>query len=200
MTLDFGQSYQTGESVSRGIATRLGVTLPLALGGFVLSVVLGVVGGVFSAHHQGRAVDKVLGAVSIGAASAPAYATAILLLFVFGVQLGWLPVSGDGDGLVDRFTHLLLPIVALGLVGAATMLRRTREAMVAALARDDVAFARARGLSNREVLFRYTLRHSAVILLTSAGVVLIFMLAGTAVVETAFGLNGVGAYLITAQP
>jgi peptide/nickel transport system permease protein len=197
-TFDFGRSYQTGETVAGGIATRLGVTIPLALGAFVLAVVLGVLGGAVSAYRSGRTSDKLLGAISIGAASIPAYASAILLLFVFGVQLGWLPVSGDGEGLADRAAHLVLPVVALGLVGAATMLRRTRVAMTAALERDDIAFARARGVSETAILFRYVLRHSAVILLTSAAVVLIFMLAGTAVVETAFGMNGVGSYLITA--
>lgn len=198
LTLDFGRSFQTREDVGSGIVSRMGVTLPLALGGFIISVVLGVVGGVISAHRQGRAADKVLSAGSIAAASIPAYATAILLLFVFGVQLGWFPVSGQGEGLGDRLRHLVLPCIALGLVGSATMLRRTRVAMVAALQRDDVAFARARGVTDRAILFRYTLRHSAVILLTSCSVVLIFMIAGTAVVETAFGMNGVGGYLITA--
>jgi peptide/nickel transport system permease protein len=197
-TFDFGRSYQTGESVRAGIANRLSITLPLALGGFLLSVLLGLAGGIVSAHRRGRAIDRILGAVSIAAASVPAYATAILLLYVFGVRLGWLPVAGDGQGTADRARHLVLPVVALGLVGAATILRRTRVAMVAALERDDVAFARARGVSSRHILFHYTLRHSAVILMTAASVVLIFMLAGTAVVETAFGLNGVGAYLITA--
>jgi peptide/nickel transport system permease protein len=198
LTLNFGRSFQTHEAVGSGIVNRLGVTLPLALGGFGISVVLGVVGGVISAGRQNTIVDKVLAAGSIAAASMPAYASAILLLFVFGVELRWFPVSGAGEGFTDRANHLVLPCIALGLVGAATMLRRTRVAMVAALERDDVAFARARGVSERAILFRYTLRHSAVILLTSASVVLIFMIAGTAVVETAFGLNGVGSYLITA--
>ena len=198
LTLNFGTSFQTHESVDSSIVTRLGVTLPLALGGFVISVVLGVVGGVICAHRQDTGIDRLLSGGSIAAASVPAYATAILFLFVFGVKLGWFPVSGQGNGLSDRAMHLVLPCIALGLVGAATMLRRTRVAMVAALERDDVAFARARGVSERAILFRYTLRHSGVILLTSCSVVLIFMLAGTAVVETAFGMDGVGAYLITA--
>lgn len=198
LTLDFGRSFQTHEAVGSGIVNRLGVTLPLALGGFLISVLLGVVGGVVSAQRQGSTSDKMLSATSIAAASVPVYATAILFLYIFGVELGWFPVSGDGDGLYDRAMHLVLPCIALGLVGAATMLRRTRVAMVAALARDDVAFARARGVPERAILFRYTLRHSAVILLTSCSVVLIFMVGGTAVVETAFGMNGVGSYLITA--
>ena len=198
VTLNFGRSYQTGELVGSGIVQRLAVTLPLALGGFVLSVVLGLAGGVVSAYHRGRPVDRILGAVSIGTASVPVYATAILLIFVFGVELQWFPISGGGTGPADTAWHSVLPVVSLGLVGAATMLRRTRIAVVAALARDDIAFARARGLSERDVLVHYVARHAGVTLLTAASVVLIFMVAGTAVAETAFAMDGVGSYLITA--
>ena len=193
---DFGHSYQTGESVLTGMMNRLEVTLPLAFGGLTLSILLGVSAGVLCAHRQGGILDRVLGAGSIAAASLPAYATAIILMFVFGVQLGWFPVTGEGTGAGDRLHHLILPMISLGLIGAATFQRRTRVEMVAALDRDDVAFARARGVGPSRILFGYTLRHSAVILVTSVGVVLIFMVAGTAVVETAFALNGIGSHLI----
>lgn len=197
-TLNLGESYQSGQTVAQGIASRAAVTVPLAIGGFVVATVLGVWGGVVSAHHRGGLLDRVVGSVSIAAASTPAYAAGVVLLLVFGVELGWLPVSGDGSGLGGRAAHLVLPVITLGLVGAATVIRRTRVAMVSALERDDVAFARARGVPRREILLRYTLRHSAVIILTSASVVLIYMLAATAVVESVFGLNGVGLYLIAA--
>jgi peptide/nickel transport system permease protein len=198
VTLDLGRSFQAGESVRTGITERLGVTLPLGIGGFLVAAILGVGGGILAAQHRGRAVDRGLVGSSIVAASAPAYATGVLLLYVFGVLLAWFPVSGAGDGVSDRAWHLALPIVTLGLVGAAPILRITRVAMVNALERDDVAFARARGVPARAVLFRYSLRHSAVLIATACSVVLIYMLVATAVVETAFDLDGVGAYLITA--
>ena len=196
-TFDFGRSYQTGEPVLGGIVDRMGITLPLALGGLLVSLVLGLVGGTYAAYRVGRPTDKGIGAVSMAFASIPVYATAILLLFVFGVQLRWFPIAGNGDNPWDTARHLVLPIIALGLVGAATIMRRSRVAIVDALARDDVAFARARGVSERSILFRYVARHAGVAILTATSVILIFMIAGTAVTETAFGLDGIGSYLIT---
>jgi peptide/nickel transport system permease protein len=184
--------------VNAGIASRVAVTLPLAVGGFVLSTVLGVVGGVVAAQRRGRPADRIIGGLGIAAASTPAFATGVLLLLVFGVKLRWFPVSGDGSGFADRASHLVLPIITLGLLGAATILRRTRIAVATALERDDVAFARARGVSSRAILFTYVLRHAAVIILTSASVILIYMLAATAVVESVFGMNGIGLYLLNA--
>lgn len=196
-TLDFGRSFQTGQDVWTGITERLGVTVPLGIGGFLIAAVFGIGGGILAAQRRGKPIDRGLVGSSIVAASAPAYATGFVLLYLFGVVLAWLPVSGAGDGFGDRFTHLLLPMITLGLVGAAPILRITRVAMSQALERDDVAFARARGVSRRVVLFRYSLRHSLVMITTVCGIVLIYMLVATAVVEATFSLNGVGAYLVT---
>jgi peptide/nickel transport system permease protein len=196
-TFNFGQSYQTGESVAGGILDRIGITLPLALGAVLVSVVLGLAGGIFAGYRLGRPADKAIGAGAMAFASIPVYATAILLLFVFGVQLQWFPVAGNGENPLDTARHLVLPIIALGLVGAATIMRRSRVAVAQALERDDVAFARARGVPERDILFRYVLRHAGVAILTATSVILIFMMAGTAVTETAFGLDGIGSYLIT---
>lgn len=195
-TLNFGHSFQTGQDVWSAIKERFGVTLPLGLGGFLIATIFGVGGGIIAAQKRGKPVDRGLVGSSIVAASAPAYATGFVLLYVFGVLLAWLPVSGAGNGFGNRAEHLLLPMITLGLVGAAPILRITRVAMAEALERDDVAFARARGVSARVVLFRYSLRHAAVLISTVCGIVLIYMLVGTAVVETTFSLNGVGADLI----
>jgi peptide/nickel transport system permease protein len=197
-SFNLGTSYQTGQTVAAGIGSRVAVTLPLALGGFVVSTILGVAGGVVAAQRRGRALDKIIGGIGIAAASTPAFATGVLLLLVFGIKLKWFPVTGDGSGFAGRADHLVLPIITLGLLGTATILRRTRNAVALALERDDVAFARARGVSPSAVLYRYVLRHAAVIIVTSASVMLIYMLAATAIVESIFGMNGIGVYLINA--
>ncbi|GGO97226.1 ABC transporter permease [Wenjunlia tyrosinilytica] len=197
-TLNLGRSYQSGQSVLEGIGSGAAVTLPLAVGGFFVATTLGICGGVAAAKRRGHLSDRLMGAAAIVAASTPAYATGVLLLVVFGVDLRWFPVSGNGSDVPSRISHLVLPVITLGLVGAATVMRRTRITVAAALERDDVAFARARGLPRREVLFRYVLRHAAVLILTSAGVVLIYMVAATAVVESVFGLSGTGTYLVSA--
>ena len=197
-TLNLGSSYQTGQTVAAGIGAGLIVTLPLALGGFLLALALGVVGGLVAASCRGRAADRVTGAIAIAAASTPAFATGVLLLLIFGIELKAFPVTGAGSGFVGRTEHLVLPVLTLGLLGAATIFRRTRTAVSAALERDDVAFARARGLSSATIMTRYVLRHAAVLILTSASVILIYMIASTVVVESVFGMSGIGSYLITA--
>jgi peptide/nickel transport system permease protein len=194
--LDFGRSFQSGEQVATGIVDRLGVTLPLGLAGFLLAATMGIGGGIAAARRRGRLSDRGLVSASVFAASTPAYATGVLMLYVFGLWLGWFPLLGAGSGVSDRAYHLVLPVIALALVGAAPILRITRVAMVDALERDDVAFARARGVPRREVLWRYAFRHASVLIVTVCSTTLISMLVATAVIEQTFNLHGVGSYLI----
>lgn len=196
--LDLGRSFQSGEDVAPGIVDRLGVTLPLGIAGFMLAAMLGIGGGIAAARRRGGTVDRGLVASSVFAASTPAYATGVLLLYIFGLWLGWFPLLGPGTGFSGRAHHLVLPVITLALVGAAPILRITRVAMVSAFERDDVAFARARGVPHREVLWRYAFRHASVLILTVCSTTLIFMLVATAVIEQTFNLHGVGSYLIDA--
>jgi peptide/nickel transport system permease protein len=194
LTGDLGRSFQTGESVRTGIATRLAVTLPLAIGGFILAAILGVAGGVMASRRQGSPMDRGLIAMSVLTASAPTYATGMALLYIFGIWLGLFPVF-DVSSHVDS-AHLALPVLTLALAGAAPIMRITRLAMLAAQDRDDIAFARARGINERTIFIKYALRHASVLMVSACNVVLIFTLVGTAVVEVTFNLHGIGAYLI----
>ena len=140
--LDFGTSSQTGEPVRSIIAERIGLTTFLAAYGFLLSLVLGVLGGVAAALHQRRPLDRAMVAVNVVGVSSPAFATGILLLYVFAVLLGWFPAFGDGDGFVDRIQHLTLPAIALALSATALVMKITRAAMIHELDQDYVVFAR----------------------------------------------------------
>jgi peptide/nickel transport system permease protein len=128
--------------------------------------------------------------------SAPAFATGILLLYVFAVELGWFPVFGEGSGVVDRLHHLALPALALALTGMGLVLKLTRTAVIGSLDQDYVTFARARGISNQRVLIAYALRNALVPIITAAGLLLAYMLAGTVLVEVTFALPGLGSLLI----
>lgn len=196
--LDFGTSFQSREPVLSGIVERLGITVPLGLAAFALAVALGIGGGVLAAVRRGTVVDRGATALSVVAASVPAYATGVLLLYVFGVVLGWLPLFGGGGGGIDRVRHLVLPVIALALTGMAPVLRLTRLGMIEALERDDVAFARARGIGRGTVLVRYALRHTLVLVTTASSIVFLHMLTAAAVVEVAFNLRGVGSFLVDA--
>ncbi|MGH9272607.1 MAG: ABC transporter permease, partial [Ilumatobacteraceae bacterium] len=197
-TLDFGESYRTREDVTDIVGDRLAITVPLVAFGLLVTLVLGTTLGTIAAHRQQTSTDRALSATSILFASAPPFAVAIVLLYVFAERLGWFPVIGDWDGPLEAVRHLALPAITLGLAGTAPMMRLVRTAMIGVLARDHVLFAHARGLSARHVLIHHTLRNSLVAAVTTAGVVLIGMLAAVAFVEIPFNLDGLGAYLIEA--
>jgi len=195
---DFGDSISTREPVVTAIQDRMGVTAPLVLCSFVLICLLGTALGTLAAYRRGSALDRFLVGVAVTGASAPAFATAIILVFVFGVQLGWFPTFGDGEGLADRARHLALPVVALTLVGVASMLKITRARVADVLQDDHVTFAQARGLRRRYVIGHAVLRNAGIQVVTQSGVILLALVAGGVLVEVTFGLNGVGALFIKA--
>ncbi len=196
--LDFGNSISTREPVVTAMQDRLGVTAPLILGSFVLICILGTGLGTLAAYRKGSGLDRFLVGVAVTGASAPAFATAIILVFVFGVQLGWFPTFGDGEGLADRARHLVLPVIALTLVGVASMLKITRARVAQVLQEDHVTFARARGLRPSYIVGRSVLRNAGIQVVTQSGVILLALVAGGVLVEVTFGLNGVGALFIKA--
>lgn len=193
-----GDSIVTREPVAEAIAQRMRVTAPLVLVSFALIVAIGVGLGALAAYRRGRPLDRAVVGFSLVGASAPAFATAIVLLLVFGVKLGWLPVFGDGDGLADRARHLVLPIATLTIGGVAAMLKITRTRVEQVLQEDHVTFARARGLRPRTILTRSVLRHAGIQVVTQSGAILLALIAGAILVEVAFGLDGVGALFVQA--
>ncbi len=196
--LDFGTSIRAGEPVLPMIIRRLDITVFLGLFGFVIALVVGLLVGMVAALRRGSPLDRALVALSVVGVSAPAFASGILLLYLFGVVLDWFPVFGAGDGMLDRLWHLTLPAVALALSAMALIVKVTRAALIEELERDYVAFARARGLSFRRVLFGYALRNALVSVVTASGLVLIYMLTGAVLVEVTFTLPGVGSLLVEA--
>ena len=132
---------------------------------------------------------------SVAGLSAPPFALGLLLLMVFAVRLDWFPVYGSGEGFLDSLWHLTLPAVALGLAGAGLLVRFTRSSLVRELGQDYVTFARARGLSDRQVL-GYAVRNSLVPVLTAAGLILTSTLVATVLVEVVFALPGLGSLLV----
>ena len=194
--LDFGRSIRTSEPVLSGLRDRMGVTLFLGAYGFVIAMVLGVSLGVLSAVKKRTLLDRGVVGLSVVGVSAPAFATGIFLLYVFAVVLGWFPAFGQGEGFTDRLWHFALPALALALTAMALVVKLTRAAMINALDQDYVAFARARGLPKRRVIFAYAFRNSLLPVVTSAGVILGFMLTGAVLVEVTFALPGIGSLLV----
>ena len=196
LQLDFGRSIRTNEPVVDAIKERLQLTVQLAGLAFLLTMGLGIPLGVLAAVRKRTSVDRGIVALSVVGVSAPAFATGILLLYVFAVELGWFPVFGEGTGIADRVHHLALPAFALALTGMGLVLKLTRTAVIGSLEQDYVTFARARGIPRRRVLTAYALRNGLVPIVTAAGLLLAYMLAGTVLVEVTFALPGLGSLLV----
>lgn len=194
--LRLGTSIRTGEPVSQALGDRLAVTGELVAYGFVIAVVTGVTGGVVAGLRHRSALDRGVQGVSLVALSTPAFAGGLLLSYVFALLLGWLPAYGPGTGVADRLLHLTLPAVTLGMAVSAVLVKLTRAAVIRELGQDHVTFARARGVKQRTVLFRYVLRGTLLPVATGSALVLAYLLAGTVLVEQVYALPGLGALLV----
>ncbi|MFC4331139.1 ABC transporter permease [Streptomyces andamanensis] len=196
--LDLGRSFQYGDQVSDLLAARFPTTLFLVAYATVLFVVLGVGAGVLAAVRRGTWVDSaVVGATTL-TASVPSFVGGIALVALFGVRLGWFPVTGGGEGFTGSVHHLTLPAVAMALGALAVISRVTRQAMTDAGAAEHVSVARAAGLPEREIVRRHVLRNALGPIVTMCGLVTAGMLAGTVAIETVFGISGIGSLLVGA--
>ncbi|MEU8822040.1 ABC transporter permease [Streptomyces sp. NPDC048636] len=194
---DLGRSFKYSDQVADLLTSRLPTTLALVGYATVLFVVLGVGAGILAAVRRGWVDSAVVGATTL-AASVPSFVAAIALVSLFGVRLGWFPVTGGGTGFTGTVHHLTLPAVSMALGALALISRVTRQAMLDAGAADHVEVARASGLGERDIVLRHVLRNALGPIVTMCGLVTAGMLAGTVVIETAFGLSGIGSLLVGA--
>ncbi|MEU0836808.1 ABC transporter permease [Streptomyces sp. NPDC005969] len=194
-TGDFGQSLQFRQPVGDLIGSRVTTTVTLVAYAFVLILVSGVVIGVIAAVKRGKTDSAAIIGTTI-AMGTPSFVIAIGLTSLFAVTFGWFPAFGAGEGFLDRIWHLTLPAVALALSSAALVARATRSSMLAELSKEYVETARVRGIPQRRVIWRHAFRNALVPVVTLAGLVVSGLLVTTTLVETAFGLNGMGSLLV----
>jgi len=203
ITGDFGSSLFSGETVSNAILTRLPVTLSLMFGALLVSLVLGVALGLFSAVRGGvlgRAVD---GLALVGFAL-PGFWVGAMLIVIFAVELRWFPPTGYvefADSPQGWLSSLVLPVFALALSGIAALAKQTREALLDVLNSEYIRMARANGIRYRSIVFVNALKNSSVRVVTVLGVQAVGLLGGTVVVENVFALPGLGSLAVnsTAQ-
>jgi len=192
---DLGRSIQYDLPVGELIASRLFVTLPLAVMAAAFMVAAAVPLGVYAATHHRRAGDYATMVFSQIGISIPQFWAGLLLILLFSVTLGWVRSGGfEGwsSGVGAALRSLLLPAIALGLFQAAVLVRATRSAVLDVLREDYVRTARAKGVSERRVVARHTLRNALIPIVTVAGVQLGQLLAGAIVLESVFALPGLG--------
>lgn len=194
---DMGTSFLFRDDVSGLVTSRLATTVLLVAFGSTLVIVFGFALGLLAAR-SGRVVDTGVSVLLSVALATPSYVIAIVLITVFSLYLNWFPVFGSGAGLLDRLHHLTLPAITLALSSSAAMARVTRASIKEEGRRDHVTTAVARGLDRRTVLRRHVVRNALLPITTVAGILIAALVAGTVIVEQAFGLDGLGSLLVLA--
>lgn len=188
---DLGTSFRTGGPVLGELAARFPSTLQIAVPAFALALLLAVLIGVLSALRRNSLVDHGSRIVALAADSVPSFVLAYLLIIVFSVQLGLLPVAGKGG-----WENLVLPVATLALATTASLMRLTRASLLEVLGEDYVRTAHAMGLHRRTVVFGHALRNALIPVVTLAALLLAGFLTGVVIIETVFAWPGVGKFVV----
>ncbi len=189
---DLGYSYRYKRPVTELLRSRLPATIELALSGLAVAL-LGIPLGVLAALRRGSSADALAMLSSLVGLSVPSFWLGLILIIVFGVNLGWLPVSGYGG-----LEHLLMPAVVLGGFYAAQFSRLGRTSFLEVISQDYIRTARAKGLSDRSVMIHHALRNAALAILTLLGLSFGRMLGGAVIVESIFAWPGMGRLAVNA--
>jgi peptide/nickel transport system permease protein len=198
---DLGVSIFTNLPVSQLIGQRLEPTVALTLCTLIVTVLTAVPIGVIAAWRVGTWVDRVVMGFSVLGFSVPVFVFAYLLMFVFSIELEWLPVQGYvsiAEGFWPFLRHMILPSVALGTVYMALIARITRASMLEVLSQDYIRTAQAKGLASRDVLMRHALKNAAVPIVTVIGIGIALLISGVVVTETVFAIPGIGRLTVDA--
>jgi peptide/nickel transport system permease protein len=200
-TGDFGESFFFKKQVAELIVGRIEPTLMLALTTMTLSIVVAVPLGVLAAYKQGTWLDRVVMGFSVLGFSVPVFVIGYVLIFVFSIELAWLPVQGYqplSEGLWGCLVRLILPSVTLSVIYIALIARITRTSVLEVLGEDYIRTARAKGLTNVTVLMRHALRNAAVPIVTVIGIGIALLIGGVVVTESVFSIPGLGRLTVDA--
>jgi ABC-type dipeptide/oligopeptide/nickel transport system permease component len=190
---DFGISVRTRRPVLDEIGFRFINTLKLTAASLVIAVIVGVGTGIISAYYKDTFLDVSAMIVGLFGLSMPAFFFGVILILIFSVYLRWVPVLGSGD-----WKHLILPALNLGLIEAAVLSRITRSTMLDVLNEDYVRTARSKGLNERGVIFRHSLKNAFLPIITIIGLQIGGLLGGAFIIEIVFGWPGIGELAVKA--
>ena len=190
---DFGNSYRTGQPVFDEIFSRFPNTLKLALCAIVLSVLIGVPIGILSAIKQYSILDYISTVSAMFLASVPQFWLGLMAILIFAVNLGVLPATGN-----DTWLSYIMPTMAMALPCAAKNLRLTRSSMLEIIRQDYIRTAKAKGAPPRTIIWKHALRNAMMPIITNVGVNFGQRLGGMVVIESVFGMQGIGTLTITA--
>jgi peptide/nickel transport system permease protein len=195
--LDFGESLALHQSVGGLIRSRIGITALLMLYSLTVSLLLTVPFALLAAVKRDRGVDHAIRIIGMTLFVMPTFWLGLLLSLVFGLELGVLPTGGYSSGVAGALRSLTLPALSLALVLAPLFLRSLRASIVQTLDAGFVEAARARGFSQRRVLFRHVLRNASISTVTVVGLTMGALVSGTVIVENVFAIPGLGVLLVS---
>lgn len=196
---DFGTSYQFHQPVSELLKERVPITIYLSVLATLIAMPLGVLFGVISAVHRGKAVDTIITLTANACSCLPQFWIGIFLMYIFAMKLGWLPSYGftmPWENLGMHFKQLIMPIICLSIDGIAGIARQTRSSMLESIRQDYVRTAWAKGLKERTVIYIHTLKNSLIPIVTLLGVRMSYMVGGSIFVESVFSIPGMGSLLV----
>ncbi len=188
---DFGESWMTNLPVQAELMARLPTTLKVAIGSIVIMLLVGVPIGVLSAVKQYTLVDTTSLFTAMFLTSMPSFFFGLILMLVFALILGWLPATGN-----DNWKHYILPCVTLAVNFLAQLIRMTRSNMLEVIRADYIRTARSKGATERAIVFKHALRNALLPVITIVGLNFSSMLGGGPVIESVFGLPGLGTMLV----
>lgn len=200
LTGDFGRSLINRQELTSQLASRVPVTMELALVALAFAALFGIPLGIVAALRAGSLIDRLVMAVAVGGIAMPNFFLAMLLVLFFSIMLGWLPATGwvgITDDPLQHIRHLILPAAALLAAPMAIIARMMRTSMVNVLSEDYVRTARAKGLRELTVVTRHAMKNALLPTLTIMGLQLGTLLGGTIIIESVFGLPGIGRLGLT---
>ncbi len=196
---DLGRSFRTKEAVADLVVGRLSVSVPLALSGLLLGILIAIPVGTYAARNVGKPSGAVLALLSQIGIAVPVFWAGILLSVLFGVRLGWLPTGGWVDWSEDwvgAVRSLVLPVLALGLILAAVLIRYVRSAVLDVMNQDYVRTARAVGMTRTQALLQVGLRNASLPIVTIIGLQIAELIGGTVIIEMVFSLPGLARMIL----
>src|SRR5215212_3251373 len=197
---DFGRSFRTGQTVWQAVAERLPVSFELMLLAEIVGIAIGVPVAIACAVRSGSAFDRFMTGSAFGMLSVPTFLSAILLIYLFAVELRWLPATGyvPFEDPAGNLRFFVLPALTLALAEWPGIMRVLRSDMIATLQEDYIALAKAKGLKASRILFVHALKPSSLTLITITGINIGRLIGGAVIVETIFALPGIGRLLVGA--
>jgi ABC-type dipeptide/oligopeptide/nickel transport system permease component len=190
---DFGRSFFSNRPVAEQLLQQMPATIALTASAVVVAIVIGFPLGIIAAVRRNTWIDRAAMITALLGVSMPSFWTSILLIWLFGVTLRWLPIAGSGS-----LQHLILPSLALGLGTGAIIARLVRSSMLEVLGQDYITTARAKGLADRLVVIRHALRNALIPVITIVGLQVSTLLGGAVIVETIFSRRGIGTLVVRA--